>query len=153
MLINKKKKTCYLVDLARELKNNRGTWRWPWYQLLLLLLLRLEQSQRAWTGEIGNEKKKQNHPDNNTVEICKNTKKSPGKLRRLTVTQTPMKNSEEEQMTYYIYIYIEREIRIYIFLLIYRDYIVAYIYIYRQVHPQRSQNVWGLHIFQITGKY
>ena len=35
------------------------------------------------------------HPKYSIVENVQNTEKSPGDLRRLTVTQTPVKNSNE----------------------------------------------------------
>ena len=31
------------------------------------------------------------HPDHSTVKICLNTEESPGDLKRLAVTQTPVK--------------------------------------------------------------
>ena len=37
----------------------------------------------------GNQRKNPNH---RIVEVCKNTKKSPGHLRKLAVTQTPVKD-------------------------------------------------------------
>ena len=79
------KKDKYL-DLARELKIY-GTWRWQWYQLLLV---HLEQSERTgkWTRRLGNQKTKEDHPDNSITKIDQNTEKSPGGLRRLAVTQT-----------------------------------------------------------------
>ena len=32
------------------------------------------------------------HPNDSIIEDCQNTEKSPGDLRRLVVTQTPVKN-------------------------------------------------------------
>ena len=44
------------------------------------------------TGGLGNKRNSGDHPNNSIVEISQNTKKSPKDLRRLTVTQTPVKN-------------------------------------------------------------
>ena len=40
-------------------------------------------------GRVGNRKMSKDHPNYNTVEVCHNTEKSPGHLRRLTVIQIP----------------------------------------------------------------
>ena len=36
----------------------------------------------------------EDHPNYNIVELGQNTKKSPGDLRRLDVTQTPVENNQ-----------------------------------------------------------
>ena len=46
------------------------------------------------TREIGNQEENRNQPDNWIVEIGKNTEKSHGDLRRLVVTQTPVKDHQ-----------------------------------------------------------
>ena len=43
---------------------------------------------------IGNRKTSGYHPNNCIIEISQNTEKSPGDLRRLAVTQTPVKNHQ-----------------------------------------------------------
>ena len=43
------------------------------------------------TGGLGNKRTSGDHPDYYSVEISQNTEKSPGKLSRLVVTQTPVK--------------------------------------------------------------
>ena len=43
------------------------------------------------SGSVGNRRKNRDHPNYSIVEIGQNTEKSPGNLRRLTVTQTPVK--------------------------------------------------------------
>ena len=45
------------------------------------------------TGRLGN-KKSGNHPDYSIVKISQNTEKSPGDLRRLAVTQRPVRNHQ-----------------------------------------------------------
>ena len=46
------------------------------------------------TGRIGNKNTSGDHPNNSTVKIGQNTEKSPGDLRRLAVTQTPVKDHQ-----------------------------------------------------------
>ena len=43
-------------------------------------------------GRVGNEWMNQVHSDYNIVEVSYNTEKSPGELRRLAVTQSPVKD-------------------------------------------------------------
>ena len=50
------------------------------------------------TGGIGSNKKTQNYSDHSIVEISLNTEKSPGDLRRLAITQTPVKDHQLMQM-------------------------------------------------------
>ena len=45
-------------------------------------------------GEHGNNWTNKDHPNYSIVEIGQNTKKSPGNLRRLAVTQTPVENHQ-----------------------------------------------------------
>ncbi len=42
-------------------------------------------------GGFGNKRTSGDHPNDNTIKIVKNTEKSPGDLRGLAVTQTPVK--------------------------------------------------------------
>ena len=44
-----------------------------------------------WTGGFGGRRKSGDHPNYNIIEIGQNTEKSPGDLKRLAVTQTPVK--------------------------------------------------------------
>ena len=44
------------------------------------------------TGRLGNKKTSGDHTNYNIIKIDQNTKKSPGDLRILTVTQTPASN-------------------------------------------------------------
>ena len=43
-------------------------------------------------GSVGNGRNNRNHPNCSIIEIDQNTQKNPGDLRKLTVTQTRMKN-------------------------------------------------------------
>ena len=44
------------------------------------------------TGRVGNQRISEDNPDNSIFEIGQNTEKSPGELRRLAITQTPVKD-------------------------------------------------------------
>ena len=46
------------------------------------------------TGELGDRRTNGDHPNNNIIENSQNTEKSPGYLRRLAVTQTPVKDHQ-----------------------------------------------------------
>ena len=46
------------------------------------------------TGGLGNKRSNGDHPNYRIVEISQNTEKSPGYFRRLTVTQTPVRNRQ-----------------------------------------------------------
>ena len=46
-------------------------------------------------GAIGNQRKNWDHQDCMIVEINQNTQKSPGNLRKLGVTQTPVKDNQQ----------------------------------------------------------
>ena len=48
------------------------------------------------TGELGNKKTSGDHPNNSIINIGQNTEKSPGELRRLAPTQSPV---EKHQLT------------------------------------------------------
>ena len=43
-------------------------------------------------GSVGNWKTKRDNPNYSIIEIRQNIEKSPGNLRKLAVTQTPVKN-------------------------------------------------------------
>ena len=43
------------------------------------------------TGRLGGRRTSGNHPNHNIIENDQNTERSPGHLRRLAVTQTPVK--------------------------------------------------------------
>ena len=81
------------VDLARELKNTMthesdGDTNSKW---------RVRYSHQRFgtrTGGLGNCRTNGDHPNYSIVEIGQNTKKSPGDLRRLAVTQTPVENHQ-----------------------------------------------------------
>ena len=46
------------------------------------------------TGGFGNKKTSGDHPNNSIVEIGQNTNKSPGDLRTLAVSTTPVENHQ-----------------------------------------------------------
>ena len=50
------------------------------------------QSIGTGTGGSGNKRTCGNHPNYRFIKIGQNTKKNPGDLRRLSVTQTPVEN-------------------------------------------------------------
>ena len=50
------------------------------------------------TGEFGNKRTNEDHPNYYIIEIGQNTEKSPGKLMRLTVTQTSVKDHQQTLM-------------------------------------------------------
>ena len=60
-----------------------------------------------WTGGIRSWSTSGDHPNYSIVENGQNTEKSPGDLRRLAVTQTPVKNHQLMLMSktfkYYYY--------------------------------------------------
>ena len=45
---------------------------------------------------LGNQRTSRDHPDYSIAKIGQNTKKSYGDLRRLTVTQTPVKHHKDQ---------------------------------------------------------
>ena len=75
---------CQRVEKAVEHESDSDT-NWSWCTQ--------NSSQRLGKEirETGNHRKNQDHTDNSTVKISKNTQKSPGHLRRLAVIQTPGK--------------------------------------------------------------
>ena len=56
--------------------------------VIVISLLRKE------TGRFGNRGTNRDHPNYNNVEIDQNTEKSPGDMRRLAVSQSPVKDSQ-----------------------------------------------------------
>ena len=50
------------------------------------------------TGGLGNKRTSGNHPNYCLIEIGQNTEKSPGDLRRLAFTQTPVKDHQLTMM-------------------------------------------------------
>ena len=86
------KKNKYL-DQARELKktvehesDDYTNCDWcSWYS---------HQRTGSRTGGLGNKRTSGDNPNYSIVEIGQNTEKSPGDLRRLVVTQTPVKDHQ-----------------------------------------------------------
>ena len=90
-LKEREKKDKYL-DLARKWKNVKYEcddytphyWN-SWYS---------HRRIRQDNGGLGNKRTSRAHPYYNIIEIGQNTKKSPGDLRRLAITQTPVKDHQ-----------------------------------------------------------
>ena len=82
------KKGKYL-DLARELQ-----------KLWNMGLERLVSHQKIGTrtGELGNKRTSRNDPNYSTIEIGQNTEESPEDLRRIVVTQSPVKDHQLKLM-------------------------------------------------------
>ena len=86
-----KKRDKYL-DLAREVKpiehegdsDPNGNW-YIWNN---------PQRIGKGTGRLGNKRINRVHPDYSIIKIGQNTEKGTGDLRRLAVTQTPVKNPQ-----------------------------------------------------------
>ena len=45
-------------------------------------------------GRLGNKRASRDHSDYSLIKIVQNTKKSPGDLKRLAVSQTPVRNNQ-----------------------------------------------------------
>ena len=116
IIINKKKRTCRIVDFAVpadyriKLKENEKKDK---YQDLAKKTVEHEgdyytncdwcfwySHQRILKGTegLGNKRTSGDHPNNYIIENGQNTEKSPGDLRRLAVTQTPMKDHQLKLM-------------------------------------------------------
>ena len=50
------------------------------------------------TGGLGNKRTSGDHPNDSIKKIDQNTEKSPGDLRRLAITQTPVRNHQLAQL-------------------------------------------------------
>ena len=86
------KKDKYL-DLARELEKTMehesdGDTNCNWYARYI------HQRTDKGTGRLGNKRTSRDHPNDSIIKIGQHTKKSPGDLRRLAVTQTSMENNQ-----------------------------------------------------------
>ena len=82
------------MDLTKELKkktveyesNSYTNYKWcSWYN---------HQRIGTKTRGLGNNGMRGDYPNYTTIVISKNTEKSPGGLRRLAVTQTPVKDHQ-----------------------------------------------------------
>ena len=115
MILNKKKRTCWILDfavladftvelkecekrdkyldLARELK--KKLWNMK-VTIMPIVIGTLGSHQRIGTrtGRLENNGTGGNCPNYSIVEIDQNTEKSPGNLRTLVVTQTPVRNHQ-----------------------------------------------------------
>ena len=109
MIVNRKKGRCRMLNFAvtadhrvklKEIEKkdkyltllgswkNCRTWKWRVYELKLMFLLRSPKDWyrdwRVWNSR--------DHPNDTIIKIGMDTEKSPGDLRRLAVTQTPVRN-------------------------------------------------------------
>ena len=82
------------LDLARELKtsmehedDNDANCKW--------CTGNGPQRLKKETGRVGNRRTNREHLNPSIVKIGQNTEKSPGDLRRFTVTQTPVRNHQQ----------------------------------------------------------
>ena len=82
------KKRTYIFDFARESKklwNNKLTF-------IPIIIDALGKVTNKGTGGHGNKRTKGDYPKNSINEIGQNTEKSPGDLRRIAVTKTPVED-------------------------------------------------------------
>ena len=109
IIINKKKRTCKIedfavpadhrvklkecekkdkyFDLARELKK-----LWNMQVTIIPIVIGAFGTVTKGTGGLGNWRTSGDHPNDSIIKNGQNTEKSHGDLRRLAVTQTPVKN-------------------------------------------------------------
>ena len=76
--------------LARELKN-LWNMKVTYTPIVIGALSTLTQKIGKRTRRLRNKRTSGDHPNYNVIDIGQYTKKSPGDLRRLAVTQTPVK--------------------------------------------------------------
>ena len=90
---NKRKQRDKYLDLAREL---RKLWNMMMTVIPIIVgaLGTAPQKLGKGTRKIGNQRKNHDHPNYSIAEICQNPEKSPGDLRRLVLTWTPMNNHQ-----------------------------------------------------------
>ena len=67
--------------------------------IIIIIIIRRRRRRRRrmigkGTGRLGNKSMCGDHPDISTVDIGPNTEKSPGNLRSLAVTETPVRNHQ-----------------------------------------------------------
>ena len=86
-LTENEKKDMYL-DLAWELKN-----LWNMKVTIIPIVIGVFVFIKG-TGELENNGTSGDHPNYYIIENSQNTEKSPGDLRTLTVTQTPLKDNQ-----------------------------------------------------------
>ena len=110
---NKSKRTCRIVDFAvtadHRVKLKESEKKGKYLDLARELKKTMEHEGDADTnfdwcdrynhqridkgmGGLGNERTNVDHPNINIIKIDQNTKNSPGDLRRLAITQTPVRN-------------------------------------------------------------
>ena len=76
------------LDFVKELKKSDGDINCNWCSRYG------HQRIGKGTGGLGNKRTSGDHPNYSFIKISQNTEKSPGDLRRLVVTQAPVKNHQ-----------------------------------------------------------
>ena len=71
--------------MEHESENNTNCDRCSWYS---------HQKVRTRTGGLGNKMTSGDHPNNCIIEIGQNIEKSPEDLKRLVITQTPIRDHQ-----------------------------------------------------------
>ena len=107
-----KKRTCRIVDLADHRVKIKENEKRAYYLDLSIELKRYMEYESdghrnskwctrndpqmfgKWARRLGNRKTSWDHPNYTIAKIGQNTMKSPGNLRRLAVTQTPVKGHQ-----------------------------------------------------------
>ena len=113
VIINKKKRTCRIVDFTVladhrvKLKENENNDKYLNIAIELKKSVEHESdvdtnyNWRSWynhqridtgTAGLGNNRTSRDHPNYSIIKISQNTDENSGDLRRLTVTQTPVRN-------------------------------------------------------------
>ena len=91
--VKENEKRIEYLDLAREMKNLRDIK----VTVIPIVIGALDTVTRGFgtgIGGLGNKRTSGDHSNFSIIEIGQNTKKSPGDLRRLAVTLTPVENHQ-----------------------------------------------------------
>ena len=93
-IIGSEKRDMYL-HLAGEPKKN-NLWNMKVSVILIVIAALGKNPKRTGKriGRLGNKMTSRDYPDYNIIKIGQNTEKSPGDLKRLTLTQTPVGNHQ-----------------------------------------------------------
>ena len=92
MKIKEREKIDEYLDLARELKK-------VWNRRVKLISVvvghwNVTQGLESGSGRVGNRKKNRDHQNYSIDKIGQDTEKNPGDLRRLALTETPVKDHQ-----------------------------------------------------------
>ena len=83
------------LDLARELKK---LWNMKVSIIPIVIGALGTVTKELVHGRLENKSTSRDHPNYSIIEIGQNTEKSPGDLKRLVVTQTPVENHQQTLM-------------------------------------------------------